>query len=143
MVTDVSNEVLPQGALGEIPKYHRGYELRPKKAKECHDQASSKQACWLISWFLDLGHWGNFKTKPFIPKSVRRYKCRQSGYHQIQCSKGHAPSECMEKLITWQKIQARCAMPGSSSCLEPKLSCMDSASPSGMTGQNSTEDPRK
>ena len=67
---------------------------------------------------LNLGVWGSFETRLYVPEPMRCYRCQKFGHHSARCtyrpicaicSKNHATSECMEKLKRQEKVPARCA----------------------------------
>ena len=67
---------------------------------------------------LDLGYWGKFELRTYVPEPLRCFKCQRYGHRQERCtykvvcaicSKLHATTTCMEKLKKQEKVQARCA----------------------------------
>ena len=108
----------PLELLEDLPNVLKAERCVPKKEKtQVTKQVLLKHIGPLPSE-LDLGHWGSYKVRPYVPEPLRCFRCQKFGHHQAQCtykeicaicSKNHATSQCMEKLKQKAPVQARCA----------------------------------
>ncbi|KAG7169759.1 RNA-directed DNA polymerase from mobile element jockey-like 1 [Homarus americanus] len=64
------------------------------KAERCvtsRDKAQTRQVLVDIKGTVpeevDLGNWGTYKLRPFVPEPLRCYKCQKFGHHQSRCHK--------------------------------------------------------
>ncbi|KAG7176703.1 putative RNA-directed DNA polymerase from mobile element jockey-like 87, partial [Homarus americanus] len=83
------------------------------KAERCvtsQDKAQTKQVLVDIKGTVpeevDLGNWGTYKLRPFVPEPLRCYKCQKFGHHQSRChkkvrcgiwSQSHKTEMCIQK----------------------------------------------
>ena len=70
-----------------------------------------------FSEVLDLGLWGKFSMRRFVPEPLRCFKCHAFGHVQKHClrqdlcgvcSRRHPTSECISALKEGERRQARC-----------------------------------
>lgn len=66
---------------------------------------------------IDLGNWGTFYTRPWVPEPLRCFRCQRFGHHRANCSLphvcgmcsgAHPTEECLEKYKAKQTISAKC-----------------------------------
>ncbi|KAG7163936.1 Nucleic-acid-binding protein from mobile element jockey-like 8 [Homarus americanus] len=54
---------------------------------------------------VDLGNWGTYKLRPFVPEPLRCYKCQKFGHHQSRCHKNVRCGICSQSHKTEMCIQ--------------------------------------
>ena len=66
---------------------------------------------------LDLGNWGTFKLRTFVPEPLRCFKCQKYGHHQANCtakpkcgvcSKAHNTEVCLTAHREKKETTAKC-----------------------------------
>nr|XP_027207188.1 uncharacterized protein LOC113800594 [Penaeus vannamei] len=66
---------------------------------------------------INLGIFGKFQTRAYIPEPLRCFKCQQFGHHQAKCrasprcaicAQPHATEGCLSKLKAGEKTEAKC-----------------------------------
>ncbi|KAG7163006.1 putative RNA-directed DNA polymerase from mobile element jockey-like 63 [Homarus americanus] len=86
----------------------------PKVTKaECcvtsQDKAQTKQVLVDIKGTVpeevDLGNWGTYKLRPFVPEPLQCYTCQEFGYHQFRCHKKVRCGICSQNHKTEMCIQ--------------------------------------
>ncbi|KAG7171036.1 Nucleic-acid-binding protein from mobile element jockey-like 4 [Homarus americanus] len=82
------------------------------KAERCvtsRDKAQTRQALVDIKGTVpeevDLGNWGTYKLRPFVPEPLRCYKCQKFGHHQSRCHKNVRCGICSQSHMTEMCIQ--------------------------------------
>ncbi|KAG7157175.1 RNA-directed DNA polymerase from mobile element jockey-like 4, partial [Homarus americanus] len=82
------------------------------KAERCvtsWDKAQTRQVLVDIKGTVpeevDLGNWGTYKLRPFVPEPLRCYKCQKFGHHQSRCHKNVRCGICSQSHMTEMCIQ--------------------------------------
>ncbi|KAG7164302.1 Nucleic-acid-binding protein from mobile element jockey-like 2 [Homarus americanus] len=82
------------------------------KAERCvtsQDKAQTRQVLVDIKGTVpeevDLGNWGTYKLRPFVPEPLRCYKCQKFGHHQSRCHKNVRCGICSQSHMTEMCIQ--------------------------------------
>ncbi|KAG7166896.1 putative RNA-directed DNA polymerase from mobile element jockey-like 91 [Homarus americanus] len=82
------------------------------KAERCvtsRDKAQTRQVLVDIKGTVpeevDLGNWGTYKLRPFVPEPLRCYKCQKFGHHQSRCHKNVRCGICSQSHMTEMCIQ--------------------------------------
>lgn len=66
---------------------------------------------------IDLGNWGTFYLRPYMPEPLRCFRCQQFGHHQATCKKKevcgicsalHPTRQCMTKYKANEAVRTRC-----------------------------------
>lgn len=66
---------------------------------------------------LDLGNWGVYYIRPWVPEPLRCFRCQKFGHHRTDCSRppkcgvcsgNHMTEECLQKLKAKQEVAAKC-----------------------------------
>ncbi|KAG7166423.1 Nucleic-acid-binding protein from mobile element jockey-like 9 [Homarus americanus] len=94
------------------------------KAERCvtsQDKAQTRQVLVDIKGTVpeevDLGNWGTYKLRPFVPEPLRCYKCQEFGHHQSRCHKkvrcgicnqSHKTEMCIQKHKEGTTTTAKC-----------------------------------
>ena len=67
--------------------------------------------------YVDLGHFGKYRTRPYVPEPMRCYDCQRFDHHKLQCQQGpkcavcsgrHETSICINKHKNGQETKAKC-----------------------------------
>ena len=67
--------------------------------------------------YVDLGPFGKYRTRPYVPEPMRCYNCQRYGHHKSQCQQGHKcavcssrheTSVCINKHKNGQETKAKC-----------------------------------
>ena len=87
---------------------------------------------------LDLGNWGSYKLRTYVPKSLRCFTCQKFEHHQANCKAKAKCGVCSEAHETgvykgaqrWpeghnSQVSKLCQ---ETSCLEPGLLCQETGS---------------
>ncbi|KAG7171711.1 Nucleic-acid-binding protein from mobile element jockey-like 3 [Homarus americanus] len=82
------------------------------KAERCvasRDKAQTRQVLvdikGIVPEEVDLGNWGTYKLRPFVPEPLRCYKCQKFGHHQSRCHKNVRCGICSQSHMTEMCIQ--------------------------------------
>ena len=82
---------------------------------------------------FDLGPFGKFRTRSYVPEPMRCYNCQRYGHHKAQCQQGHKCAVCSgrhETSVCIANTQERARDQGQMPQLPPGTPCLVPQMPS-------------